>query len=134
MKLSVNGTISHIGETRTFGSSNYPVKEIVLKTKKEVLMVEFGGDDGMEMADRLSVGHTVQLTCWLSCREWKKDSSTPAKYFYSLKAREIISNQPPQSQGELQVGGESMNGDKSIVVGKKYKKSPVPVSDADIPF
>jgi len=84
--MEVTGKIKKIDETKTFGSSGFRKREMVITTDEQypqMLMIEFV-QDKCDLLDTLNVGEDVKISINLRGREWINPEGQ-AKYFNSIQ-------------------------------------------------
>lgn len=88
--MEIVGNIKKIDETKTFGTSGFRKREMVLTTDEQypqMLLVEFI-QDKCDMLDNFSVGDNVKININLRGREWINPEGE-AKYFNSIQGWRI---------------------------------------------
>ncbi len=92
--MEVTGKIKKIDETKTFGSSGFRKREMVITTDEQypqMLMIEFV-QDKCELLDNLNIGEDVKISINLRGREWINPEGQ-AKYFNSIQGWRVEKNQ-----------------------------------------
>lgn len=83
--MEIQGTIKVKGETKTYGSSGFQKRELVVTTEEQYpqpLMVEFV-QDKTSLLDAFNVGDKVKIGINLRGREWESPQGE-IKYFNSI--------------------------------------------------
>lgn len=92
--MELTGKIKKIDETKTFGSSGFRKREMVITTDEQypqMLMIEFV-QDKCELLDNLNIGEDVKISINLRGREWINPEGQ-AKYFNSIQGWRVEKNQ-----------------------------------------
>ena len=88
-EAKVQGVVSVVEETKTYGSSGFQKRLIVLEQKDgrfaNLIPLEFIKDN-CSTADGLNVGDNVEVSYKLSGRKWQRDPNSEVKYFLSAEA------------------------------------------------
>jgi len=88
--MEVTGKIKKIDETKTFGSSGFRKRELVITTDEQypqMLMIEFV-QDKCDLLDNFNVGEDIKVSINLRGREWINPEGE-AKYFNSIQGWRI---------------------------------------------
>ena len=88
--MEITGKIKKIDETRTYGTSGFRKRELVITTEEQypqMLMVEFV-QDKCDLLNSYSVGDDVKVSINLRGREWINPEGE-AKYFNSIQGWRI---------------------------------------------
>lgn len=100
--MEVSGKIKKIDETKTFGTSGFRKRELVITTEEQypqVIMVEFI-QDKCDLLNNFKEGDNVKVSINLRGREWVNPQGE-TKYFNSIQGWRIenaqagTSNVPP---------------------------------------
>lgn len=89
--INIKGTITHIGETKTFGQKGFTKRDLVIQTEEKFpqeLLVEATKDKCAEL-DAMSKGQTISVACNLKGRRWEGPNGV--KFFLSLEVWRIES-------------------------------------------
>ena len=100
--MEVQGRITKIGETQTFGSNGFRKREIVVTTEEQYpqpLMIEFI-QDKTELLNNYREGQMVKVSINLRGREWQSPQGE-VKYFNSIQGWRIESLQPAATSGDM---------------------------------
>lgn len=85
----VQGVVSVIEETKTYGQKGFRKRLVVLEQDngrfQNFIPVEFL-QDACDSADGLNVGDQVEVTYRLNGRKWQRDAQSEVKYFLSCEA------------------------------------------------
>lgn len=87
--INIKGTITHIGETKTFGQKGFTKRDLVIQTEEKYpqeLLVEVTKDKCAEL-DAMSKGQTISVSCNLKGRRWEGPNGV--KFFLSLEVWRI---------------------------------------------
>jgi len=93
--MEVTGKIKKIDETKTFGTSGFRKREMVITTDEQypqMLLIEFV-QDKCDLLDAFKVGEEVKININLRGREWINPEGE-AKYFNSIQGWRIEKFQP----------------------------------------
>lgn len=96
--MEVQGTIKMIDETKTYGSSGFRKREVVLTTDEQYpqhLLIEFV-QDKTDLLNPYQVGQQVRISINLRGREWVSPQGE-TKYFNSIQGWRIEAVQPESS-------------------------------------
>ena len=88
--MEITGKIKIIDETRTYGTSGFKKRELVVTTEEQypqMLMVEFV-QDKCDLLNSYNVGDDVKVSINLRGREWINPEGE-AKYFNSIQGWRI---------------------------------------------
>ncbi|MBT8384470.1 MAG: DUF3127 domain-containing protein [Bacteroidia bacterium] len=88
--MEITGKIKKIDETRTYGTSGFRKRELVITTEEQypqMLMVEFV-QDKCDLLNSYNVGDDVKVNINLRGREWINPEGE-AKYFNSIQGWRI---------------------------------------------
>ncbi len=88
--MEITGKIKKIDETRTYGTSGFRKRELVITTEEQypqMLMVEFV-QDKCDLLNSYNVGDDVKVSINLRGREWINPEGE-AKYFNSIQGWRI---------------------------------------------
>ena len=88
--MEITGKIKKIDEAKTYGTSGFRKREMVLTTDEQypqMLAIEFT-QDKCELLDNYSVGDAVKININLRGREWINPEGE-AKYFNSIQGWRI---------------------------------------------
>jgi len=88
--MEVTGKIKKIDEAKTFGSSGFRKRELVITTDEQypqMLMVEFV-QDKCDLLNNFNVGDDIKISINLRGREWINPEGE-AKYFNSIQGWRI---------------------------------------------
>ena len=88
--MEVIGKIKKIDETKTFGTSGFRKRELVITTNEQypqMLLIEFV-QDKCDLLNSYEVGHDVKISINLRGREWINPEGE-AKYFNSIQGWRI---------------------------------------------
>ena len=88
--MELEGTITLIGETQTFGKNNFKKRELVLTTQEQYpqpILLEFVQDKA-DVLDNFSIGQKVKVGINLRGREWVNPQGE-TKYFNSIQGWRI---------------------------------------------
>jgi len=102
--MEVEGTIKVIGETKSYGSSGFQKREVVVTTEEQYpqhLNIEFV-QDKTSLPDNFQVGDPVKVGINLRGREWTSPQGE-VKYFNSIvgwRMEKKNSAQPSASSGQ----------------------------------
>jgi len=84
--MEVTGKIKKIDETKTFGTSGFRKRELVITTDEQypqMLMIEFV-QDKCDLLDNFKLGDDIKVSINLRGREWINPEGE-AKYFNSIQ-------------------------------------------------
>ena len=98
--MEVTGKIKKIDETKTFGTSGFRKREMVVTTNEQypqMIMVEFI-QDKCDLLNSYQVGQDVKISINLRGREWINPEGE-AKYFNSIQGWRIEAAQAEGSVG-----------------------------------
>lgn len=88
-ETKVQGAVSVIEETKTYGQKGFRKRLVVLEQDngrfQNFIPVEFL-QDACDSADALNVGDQVEVTYRLNGRKWQRDPQSEVKYFLSCEA------------------------------------------------
>ena len=118
----VQGIVSVIEETKTYGQKGFRKRLVVLEQEKgsftNYVPVDFI-KDACDSVDEMKVGDEVEITYRLSGRKWQRDANSEVRYFLNAEALSfrILGAKP-------QVNPEAMNDGFSEAA----------YEDGDIPF
>tara|TARA_R100000458_G_C8173013_1_gene172793 strand:+ start:165 stop:524 length:360 start_codon:yes stop_codon:yes gene_type:complete len=119
MSYVVEGTVHLIEDTKTYGSSGFCKRLMVIEKNDNgytnYVPLEFIKDD-CETASKLSVGDEVKVTFRLNGRKWQRDSDSEVRYFLNA---EVVSFKLTSSKEEEHQYAQSMSND---------------TDDSDVPF
>ena len=90
--MEVQGKIKMIDDTKTFGSSGFRKREVVVTTEEQYpqhILVEFV-QDKCDLLDKFQVGQPVKIGVNLRGREWVNPQGE-TKYFNSIQGWRIES-------------------------------------------
>ena len=90
--MEVQGKIKMIDETKTYGSSGFRKREVVVTTEEQYpqhILVEFV-QDKCDLLDKFQVGQPVKIGVNLRGREWVNPQGE-TKYFNSIQGWRIES-------------------------------------------
>ena len=114
--MEVRGTLKLINSTKTYGSSDFRKREVVLTTDEQYpqhLLIEFVKDK-TDLLDAFEVGQMVQIGINLRGREWTNPEGE-VKYFNSIQGWRIdkIEQQDniPEQSSQTGPQGEDDNDD-----------------------
>lgn len=99
--MEITGKIKKIDETKTFGTSGFRKREIVITTNEQypqMLMVEFV-QDKCDLLDSYQVGQDVIIAINLRGREWINPEGK-AVYFNSIQGWKIEVNSDAQEENQ----------------------------------
>jgi hypothetical protein len=99
--MEIEGKIKMIDETKTYGSSGFRKREVVITTEEQYpqyLLVEFV-QDKTSLLDNFQEGQSVKVSINLRGREWTNPQGE-TKYFNSIQGWRIESLQP-SAQGDI---------------------------------
>jgi hypothetical protein len=88
--MEVTGKIKKIDETKTFGTSGFRKRELVITTDEQypqMLMIEFV-QDKCDLLDNFKLGDDIKVSINLRGREWINPEGE-AKYFNSIQGWRI---------------------------------------------
>ena len=105
--MEVTGKIKKIDETKTFGSSGFRKREVVITTDEQypqMLMIEFV-QDKCDLLNNFNVGEDIKVSINLRGREWINPEGE-AKYFNSIQGWRIEKTQAG-AHGEVPPMGAS---------------------------
>lgn len=100
--MEIQGKIKLIGETKSFGSSGFRKRELVITTEEQYpqhLMVEFV-QDKTDLLDKFQVGQPVKISINLRGREWTSPQGE-IKYFNSIQGWRIEAVQEGGQDGPM---------------------------------
>ena len=100
--MEIQGTIKKIEDTKSFGSSGFRKRELVVTTDEQYpqhLLVEFV-QDKTELLDAFKVGQAVKVSIDLRGREWTSPQGE-VKYFNSIQGWRIENLQPASADGNM---------------------------------
>lgn len=106
--MEVKGTIKSIGQTESFGKSDFKKRELVLTTDEQypqTILVEFV-QDKCPILDKYKVGQQVSIGINLRGREWVNPQGE-TKYFNSIQGWKIESVQDSVQDGPFPTIAES---------------------------
>jgi hypothetical protein len=101
--MEIKGEIKVIGETKTFGSSGFRKREIVITTDEKYpqdIMLEFV-QDKCDVLNSYQVGQSVTIGFNLRGREWVNPQGE-TKYFNSIQGWNIKGAAAPQQETQEQ--------------------------------
>ena len=88
-EVKVQGVVSVVEETKTYGSNGFQKRLIVLEQNDgrfaNLIPLEFIKDN-CSTADGLNVGDNVEVSYKLNGRKWQRDPNSEVKYFLSAEA------------------------------------------------
>jgi len=88
-EAKVQGVVSVVEETKTYGSSGFQKRLIVLEQNDgrfaNLIPLEFIKDN-CSTADGLNVGDNVEVSYKLNGRKWQRDPNSEVKYFLNAEA------------------------------------------------
>jgi len=88
-EVKVQGVVSVVEETKTYGSNGFQKRLIVLEQNDgrfaNLIPLEFIKDN-CSTADGLNVGDNVEVSYKLNGRKWQRDPNSEVKYFLNAEA------------------------------------------------
>lgn len=105
MSIDIKGTITHIGETKSFGEKGFQKRSFVVKTDEKYpqeLEIE-ATKDRIQSLDGLGIGDQVSASVNIKGRRW--DGPNGTKYFVSLEAWKIEATSKGSRSSAPQSGG-----------------------------
>ncbi|MGB1928090.1 MAG: DUF3127 domain-containing protein [Mariniblastus sp.] len=88
-EVKVQGVVSVVEETKTYGSNGFQKRLVVLEQNDgrfaNLIPLEFIKEN-CSKADGLNVGDNVEVSYKLSGRKWQRDPNSEVKYFLSAEA------------------------------------------------
>ncbi len=124
--MNIEGKLTSIGETQTFGSNGFRKREVVITTEEQYpqpIMVEFV-QDKCDLLNAYNEGEKVIIDINLRGREWVNPQGE-TKYFNSIQGWRIV----------------KVGGDDKPATNEPIQDSPFPTTDNineegkdDLPF
>jgi hypothetical protein len=107
----VQGIVSVIEETKTYGQKGFRKRLVVLEQEKgsftNYVPVDFI-KDACDSVDEMKVGDEVEITYRLSGRKWQRDANSEVRYFLNAEALSFrILGDKPQANPEAMNDGFS---------------------------
>ncbi len=105
----VQGIVSVIEETKTYGQKGFRKRLVVLEQEKgsftNYVPVDFI-KDACDSVDEMKVGDEVEITYRLSGRKWQRDADSDVRYFLNAEALSfrILGDKPQGNVEELNDG------------------------------
>lgn len=105
----VQGVVSVIEETKTYGQKGFRKRLVVLEQDNgsftNYIPVDFIRD-ACDSVDEMKVGDEVEITYRLNGRKWQRDASSEVKYFLNAEAISfrVLGNKPQPNTDDTNDG------------------------------